>query len=307
MLLTLLLGCTAAVPEPAPTVESVSTAAELVATRGPLRAWAPIQWQRSVEAPGLDEASGLAPSRKRPGAYFTMEDSDNPPVLTVFDLEQGLIEQHPVAGAEVRDWEDLAAGPCPGSTDPCLFIGEIGDNEHVFPWVAVLAVPEPDPGQPAAVSATWRATYPQGARNAEALLVQPLTGRVYLVTKDSDGASAVYRFPAQPGDEIGVLEHVADIHFSGERKGWRKATGGDWNAAGTRLAIRTYDHAWLWETIPDEPEIHWTTRPLIMGLGDDEQGEGITFTATGQLLANSEGSPMTLQILALDEMRVAED
>ena len=44
-----------------------------------------------------------------------------------------------VAGARVQDWEDVAAGPCPGGN--CLYVADIGDNRRVRDSVEVLRVP----------------------------------------------------------------------------------------------------------------------------------------------------------------------
>jgi hypothetical protein len=47
----------------------------------------------------------------------------------------------------VTDWEDVAAGPCPGGR--CLYVADIGDNTASRPSVTVYRVPEPRPGEPA--------------------------------------------------------------------------------------------------------------------------------------------------------------
>jgi hypothetical protein len=143
------------------------------------------------------EASGLAISRRVPGRLWAHNDSGQP-VLFALDSRGAVAGQVRVSGASVEDWEAIAAGPC--GTGSCLYIGDIGDNEAGRQNITVYRVPEPETASgTAAVSAVLRATYPDGAHDAEALLVDP-DGRLYIVTKGDTGPLGVYRFPAQLQD-----------------------------------------------------------------------------------------------------------
>src|SRR5437660_5290761 len=75
----------------------------------------------------LPEASGLAASRRTPGVLWSHNDSGEPVVfaLTPAGAVKGRVR---VTGARVKDWEDIAVGPCPQST--CLYIADIGDNNE---------------------------------------------------------------------------------------------------------------------------------------------------------------------------------
>ena len=80
-----------------------------------------------------------------------------------------------VPGAEAVDWEDLALGPGPGGR-PLLYLGDIGDNREARETVDVYRVPEPraTSGATATAPATrLRLRYPDGAHDAETLLVAP--------------------------------------------------------------------------------------------------------------------------------------
>ena len=71
--------------------------------------------------PSVPEASGIAVAG---GALWTHNDSAGP-VLFRLDAS-GRATSVAVAGAEVRDREDLAAAACGAAT--CLYIADIGDN-----------------------------------------------------------------------------------------------------------------------------------------------------------------------------------
>ncbi len=254
-----------------------------------------------LKEPTVAEASGLAFARTRPGVWFTHNDSGGEPALYAFTLDGTYLGAHPVQGASNRDWEDLAAGPCPTGDERCLYIADIGDNKHVRSEIAVYAVAEPAAGQPAALMATWHARYPgpDGPKNAETLLVHPLTGRLYLVTKDKTGSAEVYRFAAQPSEGPAPLERIAGLQFHGPTSTERKTTAGDWRDDGAAVVIRTYAQAWEWISDPQRPEAHWDQPPRGVDLKREQQGEAIAYTPEGELLTCGEGVPMPLNLVPL--------
>ena len=194
-----------------------------------------------VQVPGLSEASGLAISRRAPDRLWTHNDSGEP-VVVALDASGAVTGRVRVSGAAVEDWEAIAAGPC--GSGSCLYIGDIGDNEAQRAKITVYRVPEPD-GQngTASVTAVYHATYPDGAHDAEALLVAG-DGRLYVVTKGETGPLGVYRFPAQPQPGATVrLERVATA-----AKPTREAQvtdgamspDGEWTVLRTRTALTYY-------------------------------------------------------------------
>lgn len=160
----------------------------------------------------LDEASGLAISRRQPGLLWTHNDSGGKPVVYGLRPGQGVVAELRLRGAPVTDWEDLAAGPCPwDDAKPCIYVADIGDNLRIRSSVIVLVFEEPSPrelalpkptgrGKPARrLDMAWsavRLSYPGGTRNSEALTVTD-GGDVILVQKDpsAEARVAVFRAP----------------------------------------------------------------------------------------------------------------
>src|SRR5829696_1264836 len=93
----------------------------------------------------VSESSGLAASRLTPGAYWTHNDSGDGPFLYAFDTRGDSRGVFRVAGAQARDWEDMATGPGPegGKGKSYLYIGDIGDNNEARAEIVVYRVPEP--------------------------------------------------------------------------------------------------------------------------------------------------------------------
>lgn len=169
----------------------------------------------------ISEASGLAESRRHPGRFYTHDDSGGPASVFVLAEDGSIRATLPLAGVANRDWEDIAVGP--GPTGGSIYVGEIGDNSAVHDSISIHRVPEPDlAGVPegatlAAVEpATAELTYPDGPRDAEALVVDPVSGDLYLITKREDRAR-IYR-ATEPGFDSGEsseLEFVGELDYTG--------------------------------------------------------------------------------------------
>jgi len=141
----------------------------------------------------------------------------------------------------------MALGPCPSGT--CLYLGDHGDNDALRSDCAVYRVPEPvvEVGAPVGVVSDWPYevfpfSYPDGPRDAEALMVHPSTGDVYIVSKiPVPLRGAVYRFPQPltPGQPV-TLVKVADLPALFSRES--PVTAGDIHPCEPRLLLRTFNY-----------------------------------------------------------------
>ncbi len=242
----------------------------------------------------LDESSGIVASRTRDGLYYSHNDSGSGPEVFAFTADGGLDAVSTVEGVGAFDWEDIAAGSCPGGGD-CLFLGDIGDNDHVRSHVEVFAIAEPLAAGVVPTVATWRLRYPERARNSEALLVHPTTGRLYVITKNKRGPIKVYAGPAEPGEanliEVGTLWELP----SGSSR--HKVTGADWSADGLRVVVRTYSAAWEWTVPEGATEPDWSAEPRRVQVAAEAQGEAIGYRPEGGLITTSEGQPMPISLI----------
>jgi hypothetical protein len=249
------------------------------------------------------EASALATSRRTPGVYWTLNDSNNDPLLFAFDLAGRTLGTFRVDGARNSDWEALQAGPGPNG-EPALYVGDIGDNQARRQDIQLYRVPEPaldlSAGRP--VNGTARPAerfflfYPDGAHDAEALLVHPASGELLIVTKSFAGLSRVYRAPPLGSQQRVALEHVADLGLSGLGLFAGVVTDAAFAPDARRLVVRTYVAALEYDVLPGQPSAAtWNGSPRVYPLQDGRQGEGITYRSDGQaLLTIGEAAPAPL-------------
>lgn len=244
----------------------------------------------------LHESSGVALSRTSPGVLWSHNDSGGDAEVFAVELPGILNGRIPVAGAENRDWEDIALGKCP--TGECLYIADIGDNSGQHESVTIYRVPEPKPTATTTEQAEQLIfTYPGGPRDAEAVFVTT-EGELYVVSKGREGPAALYHYPsdAQPGETV-ELEHVRDLS-AGPLQIPDQVTAAGANPDGNWIAIRTYStlHLYRTENLLD-PSATLDPRSVDLTALDEGQGEGVDIRGNGVVVMTSEGEPPTASVL----------
>jgi hypothetical protein len=241
----------------------------------------------------IDEASGLAASRIHAGVYYLHNDSGDRARMFATDSTGADLGTFTIAGATAVDWEDMAVGPCPQGS--CVYLADVGDNKAVRTSYAIHRAAEPatvGPGAHDLVGETFPFVYPDGSHNSETLLVHPASGQLWLVTKVSDGASGVYRFPLPlaPGKPA-VLEKLGEL---APPSGSKSYTGGDVHPKGKGVLLRTYSHVWFLAAAGGEQS--WLSAAACSVPAPLEpQGEAIAWSAAGDgFVTVSEGSASTL-------------
>lgn len=247
----------------------------------------------------LPEASGLAVSRTSAGRLWSHNDS-GAPVLFAVDSSGKPAGRVTLEGAQVEDWEALAIGPC-GSAS-CLYVGDIGDNQGSRKQITVYRVTEPAPSASTAkVTDSFQASYPDGAHDAEALLVAP-DGTMLVVTKGDTGPVAVYRFPRELKTGAAMrLERVGQALTAAPSKSGR-ITDGAISRDGQWVVLRTLDSLTFYRAADflrgDFKESH---RVNLVSLGEP-QGEAVAFGADNSVFVAGEGGgnkqPGTLGVLS---------
>ncbi|PXY28884.1 hypothetical protein BA062_23200 [Prauserella flavalba] len=238
----------------------------------------------------LAEVSGLAADD---GSWYAVNDGGTS--IEIFVLGKDCSVQDVLTDpTDPYDVEDLALAP-----DGTLWLGDTGDNRKRRDTVALHAVP------PGGQATLYRLTYPDGAHDAEALLLDR-AGTPYLITKNVLGGSAVYR-PSAPLASPGPtpLEKVGSLSLSATdtpggpvgTAGSMLVTGAATNADGSVFAVRTYTDAYLYPA-PDGDVVAALQRsPVRVPLPDEAQGEAIAFEPDGSLLSVSEGAGSPVRVV----------
>jgi hypothetical protein len=184
-----------------------------------------------------------------------------------------------------RDTEDMARG-----ADGTLWVGDIGDNGRERDSIALWRL------APGAKSPTLlRMSYPDGAHDAEALLVagdgtpivvtkDPLTAGVYVPEQRPDPAATV---PLRRAGSfrIPVTGTANPYGF----KGRLVVTGAATSPDGSRIVLRTYADAFEFEVGPGGSADAVVRAidagpPRTIALPDEPQGESIAYSADGTVL-----------------------
>ncbi|MFY1682713.1 hypothetical protein ACN265_14370 [Micromonospora sp. WMMD730] len=253
--------------------------AATVAVPDPARAAAPATVCR-VRDGRLTEISGMAATDS--GFVMVNDGADEASRRRIFFLDTRCAVVRTVAyPSRPRDTEDLVLG-----ADGTVWVADIGDNDRTRSTVALWKLA---PGARRPV--LHRLTYPDGAHDAEALLLDG-AGRPVVVTKQG-GSAGVY-VPAGPLRAGATVP----LTLAGQVRlpltttpnpysffGRRLVTGGAVAPDGRRVVLRTYADAFEYE-VTDGDVVGALTggTPRTVALPDEPQGESVSYSRDGRWL-----------------------
>ena len=214
----------------------------------------------------ITESSGLA---RDPGAraYWTVNDSGDD------GIAYGVSQRGEITGtleyrADPIDVEAVAMH------DGRLYVADIGDNGAERDVITVYYFDNARTSDQTVAYRSWEFRYPDGAHDAETLLVND-EGRLFIVTKGAPGA--VYAAPESPKrTSVNVLEQVGDAPTT--------VTDGTFLPGGDRIALLTFfGKIEVLDATSYEKVAELTVPP-------QDQPESLTVSLTGKsLLVGSEG------------------
>jgi len=245
----------------------------------------------------LNESSGVATSLSQPGIFWTHNDSGDRARIYATNLAGTVLGRFRVRGADARDWEDIAIGPCLGDENDshCLYIADTGDNSGSRRRGTIYIVPEPV--VPAAAvdgeirterAHELRVRYPDGPRDIEALAVTP-EGDVLLVTKGTRGPIMLYQVPSNKTDKESARATLVDtLPIRPARRFGNLVTAAAVSPSGRLLVVRTYTELHFFSL---EDDGRWLRKgqPCWIGLRQP-QGEAVDFVDEASVVLTSESA-----------------
>jgi hypothetical protein len=235
----------------------------------------------------MTELSGLVATRS---GYVAVNDgSDDPAARQIFYLDQKCQVTRTVGyPSRPRDTEDLGLAP-----DGTLWVADIGDNDADRDTIGLWRLP---PG--AKKPQLLRLSYPDGAHDAEALLITP-AGTPIVVTKTVAEAGVYEPVGALRAGRTTALKRVGSVtlpitttanpfSFAGRLV----ITGGAVSPDGRHAVLRTYADAFEFDVEGGDVVAAITKGdPRQIPLPNEPQGESVAYTPDGTaILTISEAS-----------------
>jgi len=124
--------------------------------------------------------------------------------------------------------------------------------------------------------------YPDGPRDAETLMVDPVERLLYIVSKRQDSVT-VYTAPLKyKANDTVTLTKRCKLFFAG-LKVFKWITAGDISKDGSQVVLRSYEKVYYWKRNGNEPI--WKTmqgKSQVPFYVPEKQGEAVGFAANGK-------------------------
>ncbi|MDB2499399.1 hypothetical protein N9X40_00930 [bacterium] len=201
------------------------------------------------------ESSGIVRSKLWPDWLWTHNDSGDSARIFAVRKSGTIIKPTWAAdnyqGLEIKeaaniDWEDIATDESGN-----LIIAACGNNSNARRDLAIYVFPEPNATQVIATRTFHRydfiypdqLDFPPLDNNYDCEAIFFARGKIYILTKHrADTHTKLYRFDSLDPIGMNVPTMIGEFDVQG------RVTGADVSEDGTRLAVLTYRHVWLFKS-----------------------------------------------------------
>jgi len=152
----------------------------------------------------LAEVSGIAASHRHEEVLYVANDGGNAANLYAIGRRGGRLATFRIEGAENTDWEDLASFELDGRD--WLLVADTGDNGGLRRTLQLHVFAEPAKIADGTLRPAWTIVFrwPDGARDCEAVAVDPQRREVLLVSKKRQPPE-LFALPLHPRADAGTL------------------------------------------------------------------------------------------------------
>lgn len=236
-----------------------------------------------VENDDIKEASGIAASRVNPGVLWVHNDSGDKNRIFAMNEKGMNLGDYYLENCVARDWEDIAAGPGPVDGEKYLYVGDIGDNDakHKIKYVYRFIEPQVLPDEPPKSHSVpnvdiLRFRYPDGKRDVEALMVDPLTKDFFVISKRELNVKVyLARYP-QPLDSVSILKCIDTLDLA-------MIVAADISPSGLEIIMKDYHKIYYWKRLPGESiKKALSRKPKELPYIKEPQGEAVCWDSKGE-------------------------
>ena len=217
-----------------------------------------------VQNDKIDEASGIASSRLNPYLIWVHNDSGDFARIYAVAYDGTHLGVLRLPGEIAFDWEDMSIGPGPKDNTDYIYIGDIGNNFSRKSRSRIFRIEEPyiDQGTTSfpfdiKIRETDKITFtlPDGNRDCEAMLVDPITRDIHLITK-RESAPHIYTISyPQSISSIVTAKLVGSISITPLRphRMSDSIVSADMTRDGKMVIIKTAHNIYLINKKPSDP------------------------------------------------------
>lgn len=226
----------------------------------------------------LREASGMVASVNNEGYFWVHNDSGNPAKVFLIDQNARVKLICKFKGIKNRDWEDIAIGAGPQEGKNYIYVGDIGDNNSMYLLKLIYRFEEPllTTDEEIVISDydTLILKLPDGVRDAEALMIDPTSQDMFLVSKREDSVR-LYQIDYLVQQDTFLAQRIAKLPF-------HNINAADISADGREVLMKDYDNIYYWRKEGDESIRELLLKePLQLPYKKGRQDEAIAWKRDG--------------------------
>ena len=203
-----------------------------------------------IENDDIQEASGIVASLTNDNVIWTHNDSGDSNRIFAMDTQGKHLGEYFLNDSQNRDWEDIAIGPGPEKGLHYLYVGDIGDNFSENDIKHIYRVIEPQLNSSSNFNSiqldgieSISFQYEDGNRDAETLIIDPLTKDIIIISKREATDVHIYSIPfPQDTDTIltANLIMTKDFYPNDNFATSQWIVGGDISHDGKEILVKSY-------------------------------------------------------------------
>lgn len=227
----------------------------------------------------LEEASGLVESIAHPNHFWTLNDSGHPAEVFLIDTKAQIKLVCKLKGIENRDFEDIALAIDPRDGKRYVYAADIGDNLEKFKVKLIYRFEEPILSTVTEISITKfdtiKVVLADRVRDTEAIMIEPKTNDLYLVSKREDSVRLyLVKYPFTRDTLTAIQVAILPFH---------KIVAANISADGNEVLMKDYDHVYYWKANNNlDLKKLLMTKPIELAYERERQGEAICWARDGK-------------------------